>query len=145
MSEEMRAGELTPYQEQVQQADNLRWADKHHVLIAGLRDGSLVAVPTLGSTLMHTTIAHAHHMSEAQVAAIWRGCIATFHPDVMARAITEADTRARAILAAEPPRAAPVLAREEGVALWTPEHRAKMAKAAGEILDEWKKEEPHDE
>lgn len=73
--------------------------------LAGLRDGSLVAVPTLGSTLMHTTIAHAHHMSEAQVAAIWRGCIAVFHPDVMARAITEADTRARAILAAtEPPR-----------------------------------------
>ena len=41
----MSAGELTPYQEQVRQADNLRWADKHHALIAGLRDGSLVAVP----------------------------------------------------------------------------------------------------
>ena len=74
--------------------------------LAGLRDGSLVAVPILGSTLMHTKIARAHHMSEARVAAIWRGCIATFHPDLMARAITEADSRVAAILATAAPEAA---------------------------------------
>lgn len=92
------------WQDQIHQAiedgRNRKWAEAHPEIIAGLRDGSLVAVPTLGSTLMHTTIAHAHHMSETQVAAIWRGCLAVFHPDVMARAITEADSRVAAILAA---------------------------------------------
>lgn len=71
-------------------------------ILAGLRDGSLVAVPILGSTLMHTKIAQAHYISEAQVAAIWRGCISVFHPDAMARAIIESDSRVSAMLAAAP-------------------------------------------
>ena len=74
--------------------------------LASLRAGTHAVVPILGSTLMHTKIARAHHMSEARVAAIWRGCIATFHPDLMARAITEADSRVAAILATAAPEAA---------------------------------------
>lgn len=53
---DMRTGEMTPYEQAVWQQINLQWADKHHGLIAGLRDGSMVAVPVI---LIQRLVQHA--------------------------------------------------------------------------------------
>ena len=96
----------------------VHWCIRHRAALASLRAGTHVVVPREPTQAM---LDAAFPASTAW--GVWRLMLA----------------------ASEAPHDAPVLAREEGAALWTPEHRAKMAKAAGEILDEWKKEAPRDE
>lgn len=45
-----------------------------------------VLVPLLGSTLMLSEVARRHHASTATIAAIWRDCVAHFHPAAVAAA-----------------------------------------------------------
>lgn len=72
--------------------------------VQGIANGTLVAVPTFGSTLMLAKIARKYHMSEQHASDIWRDAITVLHPEAIKTATEKADQRLAMLAAAKDAR-----------------------------------------